>query len=134
MKQLAKKIILSLLIAVTTSYSVADNSFNTFDLTIDTLSALPDCLEYNIDGLCFWFDCSWYGCWVDTTLKVDHYLPDLVVTVYPSEGLDPWFVANNTIDPVDKAAGAQMFQATDGYNLDYGDANAAGSHDNNVKL
>ena len=41
-------------------------------------------------GVCFWLRCSWTGCRVRTSLKVGHYNPDLVVSVYNELGGNPW--------------------------------------------
>jgi hypothetical protein len=41
-------------------------------------------------GVCFWLRCSGTGCSVRTSLKVGHYNPDLVVSVYNELGGNPW--------------------------------------------
>jgi integrating conjugative element protein (TIGR03756 family) len=41
-------------------------------------------------GLCFWLECTPFGCSVTTSLKVGHYNPDLVVSSYNELGNNPW--------------------------------------------
>lgn len=123
------------ILAITTipSVSMASNSMSTVSITTDTLEALPSCLKYKIVGVCFWLVCG-FGCSIETTPKVDHYLPDVVDTVYPKYGSDPWPVVNHTIDLAGHAAGSAVFKTTDGYEMKSGNFNSAGSHDSDIKL
>lgn len=108
---------------------------NTISITADTLEAAPDCLHYRIVGVCFWLVCGFWGCVVETTPKVDHYLPDVVVTTYPRYGSDPWFEINHTLDKADHLAGNKTFSAlNDGMNIQQGAMNSAQSSDSDVKL
>ena len=110
------------------------NNINAFTLTSDSLRALPSCLHYRVVGVCFWLVCG-FGCSIETTLKVDHYLPDLVDTVYPSYKTDPWTTVNDTIDVADHAAGNAVFSSlNNGMKIKDGPMNSAGSHDSNIKL
>lgn len=116
------------------SIALADNSINTFSITTDTLEALPSCLHYKVVGLCFWLVCN-FGCYVTTTPKVDHYLPDVVITTYPKYGSDPWFEMNKTIDVADHAAGNAAFGIlNNGMDIKSGSINSAQSSDDDVKL
>lgn len=125
--------LLLMLLIVVPNIADAKNSINTVSVTMDTLEALPSCLKYRIVGACFWLGCG-IGCHVEVTPKVDHYLPDLIDTVYSKNGSDPWPAVNHSIDVADYAAGSAIFHMTNTYDMRNGSANSAGSHDNNVKL
>ncbi|QEA39628.1 TIGR03756 family integrating conjugative element protein [Pistricoccus aurantiacus] len=50
----------------------------------------PECLEYEVIGLCAWLDCSTTGCSVKTSIRVKHFIPELVVSAYENTGENPW--------------------------------------------
>ena len=52
--------------------------------------ASPDCLAYQVVGICFWLNCSTFGCSVETSVKVRHYVPDAVVSSYSDTSKNPW--------------------------------------------
>ena len=61
--------------------------------TADILGAITldrSCLNYCITGVCVWLRCSLFECSVETSLRVSHYNPDLVVSVYDEPGDNPW--------------------------------------------
>ncbi len=49
-----------------------------------------DCLEYRVVGICFWLQCTFTGCDVETSVQVRHYVPDAVVSSYSNTGQNPW--------------------------------------------
>lgn len=55
-------------------------------------SASIDCLDWCVTGVCFWLVCSPIPpmCWIETTPKISHNLPDLIVTAYDEPGDTPW--------------------------------------------
>jgi len=55
-----------------------------------TADATFACMRFSPVGLCFWLDCSLFGCRVETTLKVGHYNPDVVVSSFNELGKNPW--------------------------------------------
>lgn len=64
-------------------------------LAIDTAALIasvlsPDCLAWRIVGVCYWLSCSAFGCTVQTSVKVRHYVPDAVVSSYSHTGHNPW--------------------------------------------
>ncbi len=61
---------------------------NTATLTASVLS--PDCLSYRVQGICYWLYCTLTGCTVRTSVKVQHYVPDAVVSSYSNTGENPW--------------------------------------------
>ena len=50
----------------------------------------PECVQYQIVGVCYWLFCSPFGCSVRTSAKVRHFRPDLVVSAYSVTGQNPW--------------------------------------------
>lgn len=100
-------------------------------ITQATISAIPSCLKYKIIGICFWRQCAGPVCWTTTTLKVDQYLPDAVVSVYRQEISNPWDYANAIIDPVAKQAGQDQVKGIMGFNMGFGNANSSAPRDNN---
>ncbi|MDA3922332.1 MAG: TIGR03756 family integrating conjugative element protein [Salinisphaera sp.] len=53
-------------------------------------SASTQCLHYQVIGVCVWLTCTPLGCTTQTSVKVKHYMPDLVVSVYHRTGHNPW--------------------------------------------
>ena len=70
------------------SPSHGDSSFTTQDLNRSAMS--EDCLDWRVDGICFWLQCSLFGCRIVTSIRVSHRLPDLVVQSYIEPGEPPW--------------------------------------------
>src|SRR6185437_8449834 len=62
-------------------------AIDTASITASALS--PDCLAYRVVGICFWLTCTVYGCDVETSTKVSHYVPDAVVSSYMATGANP---------------------------------------------
>ena len=50
----------------------------------------PDCLMYQVVGICYWLLCTPYGCSIETSAKVRHNVPDAVVSSYANTGMNPW--------------------------------------------
>lgn len=57
---------------------------------IVTSALSPECVQYQIVGVCYWLFCSPFGCSVRTSVKVRHFRPDLVVSAYSVTGQNPW--------------------------------------------
>jgi integrating conjugative element protein (TIGR03756 family) len=63
--------------------------------TLDTASLAqsaisPACLDYKLIGLCFWLSCTPFSCEIETSIRVQHFNPDLVVSSYAATGENPW--------------------------------------------
>lgn len=63
-------------------------ALNTATITASSLS--PDCVAYRVVGICYWLFCTNFGCEVETSSKVRHYVPDAVVSSYSNTGENPW--------------------------------------------
>ena len=62
---------------------------------VDTASIVQsawsqDCLQYRVVGVCLWLRCTPFGCSVRSSVKVGHYIPELVVSSYQNTGKNPW--------------------------------------------
>lgn len=60
----------------------------------------PECVHYQIVGVCYWLFCSPFGCSVRTSLKVRHFRPDLVVSAYSVTGQNPWIEMSPLSSPL----------------------------------
>ncbi|HCE6397571.1 TIGR03756 family integrating conjugative element protein [Pseudomonas sp. P1B16] len=72
-------------------------ALNTATIASSTLS--PDCLEYRVVGICFWLFCTNFGCSVETSVKVRHFVPDAVVSSYSNTGANPWVEVQSMSQP-----------------------------------
>ena len=103
----------------------ASQSINSASVIEDTLKGASHCMHYKIVGLCFWLKCTPLGCHVETTLKVDQYLPDAVVSVYTKPTNNPWWFAKTIDDPVFYTIGQAQIKQVTHFTMGFGDA-----HDN----
>ncbi len=126
MKKILLSIVFSTSCIISTNQSFANSStINSANVIEDTLKGISHCLHYKIVGMCFWFKCSVKGCGVQTTLKLDHTLPDEVVSVYTKPNNNPWDFAKMIVDPAAYRIGELQLQQFDGMNMGFGD-----EHDN----
>lgn len=104
-----KKVAIATLLGVTCllpiSSAWASDTINSVNVVADTLKGVPKCMHYKIIGMCFWLKCSTFECHVETTLKIDQYLPDAVVSVYTQHDNNPWWFAQHVEDPAFYKAG-----------------------------
>ncbi|MGH8651762.1 MAG: TIGR03756 family integrating conjugative element protein, partial [Gammaproteobacteria bacterium] len=57
---------------------------------IEALSLSLACLDYRIVGVCFFLVCELFECHIETTARISHFLPDVVVSSYQRTGENPW--------------------------------------------
>lgn len=91
---------------VTGSAVAAD--LDTADILTDTARAALSCMQWRAVGVCFWLDCTLLECDVRTSVKVGHYNPDLVVSVYNELGGNPWREARETLGGAQRAVARQL--------------------------
>ena len=66
------------------AYSEVDDDFpslNTPDVVERTLEC-TDCIDWKLEGVCFWLKCVGFYCSVKPSIKVGHYIPELSVSTY----------------------------------------------------
>ena len=82
----------------------APANLNTADIVAGTARAALSCMQWRPVGVCFWLDCSPVECDVRTSVKVGHFNPDLVVSVYNELGGNPWREVRSVLGHVQRAA------------------------------
>lgn len=55
-----------------------------------TAAAALSCLSYKVEGVCFFLRCRLFGCWIETSIKISHYVPDVVISTYNDPLRHPW--------------------------------------------
>jgi integrating conjugative element protein (TIGR03756 family) len=108
--------------------SYANNTISSVGIAEDTFKGVSNCMHYHITGMCFWMKCSILGCYVKTTLKVDQYVPDAVVSVYTQHNNNPWGFAKSIEDPVFYKAGQAEMKHFTHFNLGSGGDENDNSH------
>jgi integrating conjugative element protein (TIGR03756 family) len=78
-------------------------ALNTASIASSVLSS--NCLEYKVVGVCFWLFCTSTGCDVRTSVKVRHFIPELVVSSYATTGSNPWIEMASLSSPIVGAEG-----------------------------
>jgi integrating conjugative element protein (TIGR03756 family) len=80
--------VLGFLLCASASHRVAALDISTPEIA--ALSTSPSCLDYRIVGICFFLVCTTGECHIETTARISHYLPDVVVSSYQRTGDNPW--------------------------------------------
>ncbi len=91
-----------------TQHTFATSSLTSAQIINNTLKALPHCLHYRVRGVCIWFS---PGSGFNKTVYVDHYSPDLVVSVFNKVGDNPWAEINATLDRSATQAQQQLIKS-----------------------
>ncbi len=79
------------LLLIGSAPSIAEDEFNTLDLFTDSFDAdFESCVDLQVKGACEWIRCTLFGCDFDTTTIIEHYTPDVVVSVYDDLGNSPY--------------------------------------------
>lgn len=73
------------------SSALADDSVSTVDLWTDSFNVdFSSCVTLEVKGFCEWIKCTWLGCKFKTTTVIQHYTPDVIVSVYDEIGESPY--------------------------------------------
>ena len=94
----ARRMAAALLMAATAKPLLAIDS-----ATIAASANSADCLAYKVIGVCYWLLCTTYGCDVETSPKIQHYIPDAVVSSYTNTGKNPWTDVASVSPPTSNA-------------------------------
>ena len=105
--------------------SLKAEDFNVSDLASAALSW--DCLDWKIDGVCVFLRCGIFGCYIVTTPRISHRLPDLVVQAYANTAEAPWQEWQPLAKAAAKAASSAL-QGIFGTQLTGGAGSGTGSH------
>ncbi|WP_338854170.1 TraU family protein (plasmid) [Alteromonas macleodii] len=83
--------LIGLLTAASSLPSYAADKFNSIDLLADSFSVdFNSCVDLKVKGACEWWKCSLFGCSFKTTTIIEHYTPDVVISVYDDLGNSPF--------------------------------------------
>ena len=72
--------------------AIEANTLNT--ASIMASGASTGCADYKIVGICYWLHCTDWKCCVRTSMKVHHFIPEMVVSVYNHNNQSPWKEVN----------------------------------------
>lgn len=84
--------------------------FTTAELLQNALSM--ECIDYCVVGVCFWLKCTPFGCSINTSARIRHYLPDMVVSVYDESSENPWTEYKGVMSVPEQAVSAGLLSAT----------------------
>ncbi len=90
------------------SLPLASVSLNTASIIAST--AAPDYISWRVSGICYWLYCSASGCTVRISVKVTHFIPEVVIFTYTAPGGNPW----KEMSLVSRTAGGPENAITDG--------------------
>jgi integrating conjugative element protein (TIGR03756 family) len=96
--------LITLLLALQLAHHSRAASLTTANIVAQTSSAALACMQWRPVGLCFWLDCDFLGCTVNSSVKVGHYNPDLVVSAYNTLGGNPWMEMRATLGAAQRVA------------------------------
>ncbi|ACX86500.1 TIGR03756 family integrating conjugative element protein [Pectobacterium brasiliense] len=77
-----------LLAVLLTGSGLCTASVNTASLMASATSV--SCISWRVKGICYWLLCTPFGCSIKTSVKVEHFIPEAVVSAYANEGENPW--------------------------------------------
>ena len=80
----------------------------TLGVVAATIASAPSCLSYQVKGVCFFLRCRLSGCSVQTTIRVSHYMPDVVISTYNDQYLHPWADVGTVVSGVGSTVGAAL--------------------------
>lgn len=105
-----KKISLMCLILIITMPPLADSATKTQINSLNIIQSVqsPTCTEYKIAGKCFWLFCTYGGCKVRSSVKVKHYIPDVVISAYSQPFQNPWTEANTITSLSSSLVGSEV--------------------------
>lgn len=95
-----RALVLGGLLAVMTVSTPADargSSITSQQIIQESLDLV--CLDYQVIGGCLWMTCTIVGCEFDESIRVQHQIPEVVVTAYPFLGKSPWVESNRLVRP-----------------------------------
>jgi integrating conjugative element protein (TIGR03756 family) len=112
------------------STQASNNSINSATIIKNTLSAMPSCSHYHFPiHYCLWIN-EWGE--VNTTPVLDHYLPDLVVSVFRKPHDNPWFEINKIVDGIGQPIQKEIVKDMTGFDVGTGNHTLLDTHEQNV--
>lgn len=90
--------------------TTADETINTSDIIAS--AANFSCIDYRLTGICFWLRCTSNSCDIETSPKIGHHNPDLVVSAHNGIGNNPWTEANSITSSVATSAVGSLISSS----------------------
>lgn len=101
------------------------DGFTSAHVAVASTQAALECADYCVVGACFWLVCKLFSCDIETSLKIAHNRPDLVVSTYNQPGDITYKEAGAVYGSVLKAVGGAAFSLVSGFGgMDGGDYQA----------
>ena len=89
-------------------------STSTSEIFSTTVGGVFQCLRWRPKGVCFWLKCSWFHCEVQTTIRVEHYTPDVTISTWHDPATHPWRDYGRVIAQRLDGVGQQMIRSAGG--------------------
>ena len=86
------------------------NAINTIGVVQNTITAFPSCSAYQVKGVCFWLICKLFYCKIEASIRVSHYVPDVVVSTYNDPLTHPWTDVGKPLATVLQTVGSALLQ------------------------
>jgi len=67
-----------------------DGVLNTLEIVEGTMGAALSCLDWEAKGICVWATCVAFVCTFDISVKVENFVPELVIQAYDRANGEPW--------------------------------------------
>lgn len=89
------RLLVSFMMATLTVFCPVDRAVagvNTVQILQSTIDAIPSCTEYTATGVCVFLQCQLLppSCWLNYSLQVRHYVPEVIVSTYHDVNRHPW--------------------------------------------
>lgn len=81
---------------------------DTLGVVSATLASAPSCISYKVTGVCFFLRCTLYGCTVETSIRVSHYMPDVVISSFNDQYIHPWRGVGGAVSRIGEKVGTAM--------------------------
>jgi hypothetical protein len=78
----------------------------------ETITALPSCLNYQVTGVCFFLSWCFLSPCIQTSIKVQHYMPDDIVSTYSEPDQHPWLDVGKLYSAMLKSPGDAILGGT----------------------
>ncbi len=107
--------LIGFLLALSSS-QVSASGISSLELLESSVDAdFDSCIEFEVKGACEWIKCSLFGCSFDTTTIVQHYTPDVVVSVYDVIGNSPYSETDFLTRPISSLMGSESAGGEHGF-------------------
>ncbi|QIL83827.1 hypothetical protein G7047_10795 [Diaphorobacter sp. HDW4A] len=88
----------------------AQAAANTTTILTATVQAYPSCIHYEPRGICFFLICKPY-CSLETSIRIRHYVPDVVVSTYHDSKNHPWTEVGKPLAKTLQSVGSSLIGA-----------------------